>query len=308
MRDIRLAGVIPAALCPFHPDLSLDENGLRRHVRFLVQTPGVSGVCVNGHAGEVASLTPEEQVRVIRLAKNEAGSIPIIAGIYAQSTREACDLAKAAAGAGADALLVFPPPLFSWGATRTDRVPVAYVQTLAAVAELPLVIFQYPPASGLGYTPETLRRLAEMPSVIAVKEGTGEMKRYEQNVRLLRSLARPVAVLTSNNDWLFASLCVGADGILSGSGSLIPSWHAELFEAVSRGDLEAARKVNDRIFTLSQAFYADPPLDMHTRMKAASVLLGRFDCPLPRPLLLPIGPEETERIAAALVAVGLLRR
>lgn len=308
MRDIRLAGVIPAALCPFHPDLSLDENGLRRHVRFLVQTPGVSGVCVNGHAGEVASLTPEEQVAVIRLTKRETGSTPVIAGIYAQSTREACDLAKAAAGAGADALLVFPPPLFSWGATRTERVPLAYAEALATAADLPLVIFQYPPASGLGYTLETLKRIAEIPSVVAVKEGTGEMKGYEQNVRMLRALSRSVAVLTSNNDWLFASLCVGADGILSGSGSVIPDWHVELFETVNRGDLEAARKVSERIFTLSQAFYADPPLDMHTRMKAASVLLGRFDCPLPRPLLLPIGKEEMERIADALVAVGLLRR
>ncbi len=307
MKDIRLAGVIPAVLCPFHPNLSLDEDGLRQHLEFLVQTPGVTAVCVNGHAGEVAALTPAEQVRVIQLAKGVSGSTPMIAGIYAQSTREACDLAKGAAGVGADALLLFPPPLFSWGATRTERVPLAYVEALAAAADLPLVIFQYPPASGLGYTIETLRRLAEIPSVVAVKEGTGEMKRYEQIVRMLRALSRPVAVLTSNNDWLLASLCVGADGILSGSGSVIPDWHVELFEAVNRGDLEAARKVNDRIFTLSQVLYGDPPLDMHTRMKVVSVLLGRFACPLPRPPLLPIGAEETERIAAALRVVGLLR-
>ncbi len=307
MKISRLAGVIPAALCPFQPDLSLDEEGLRRHLRFLVQTPGVTGVCVNGHAGEVASLTREEQVRVIQVAKGEAGETPIIAGIYAQGTRDACDLARAAADAGADALLVFPPPLFSGGASRTDRVPLAYIEALTA-AGLPLVIFQYPPSTGLGYSLETLRRLAEIPAVTAVKEGSGEMKRYEQNLRMLHALARPVAVLTTNNDWLFASLCVGADGILSGSGSVIPGWHADLFQAVSRGDLEAARKVNDRIFALSQVFYADPPLDMHNRMKTASALLGRFACPLPRPPLLPILPEEAKRIASTLEAVGLLRR
>ncbi len=307
MKSIRLAGVIPAALCPFQPDLSLDEDGLRRHLRFLIHTPGVTGICVNGHAGEVASLTRQEQVRVIRLAEEEAGETPVVAGIYAQSTREACLLARSAADAGADALLVFPPPLFSGGATRTDRVPLAYMEALAA-ADLPLVIFQCPPATGLGYSLETLRRLAEIPAVIAVKEGSGEMRRYEQNLRMLHALPRPVAVLTTNNDWLFASLCLGADGILSGSGSVIPGWHAELFQVVSRGDLEAARKVNDRIFALSQVLYADPPLDMHNRMKTASVLLGRFACPLPRPPLLPILPEEAERIASALEAVGLLRR
>jgi 4-hydroxy-tetrahydrodipicolinate synthase len=299
--------VIPAALCPFQPDLSLDEDGLRRHLRFLVQAPGVTGVCVNGHAGEVASLTPEEQVSVIRVAKEEASETPIIAGIYAQGTREACDLAHAARQAGADALLVFPPPVFSWGATRTDRVPLAYVEALAAVG-LPLVIFQYPPSSGLGYSLEALRRLAEISGVVAVKEGSGEMRRYEQNLRMLHALTRPVSVLTSNNDWLFASLCVGADGILSGAGSVIPDWHAELFQAVSRGDLEAARKVNDRIVSLSQVFYADPPLDTHNRMKTASVLLGRFACPLPRPPLLPIVPEEAAEIASTLEALGLLRR
>ena len=112
-------------------------------------------------------------------------------------------------------------------------------------------------------------------------------------------------MLTTNNTMLFASTALGADGILSGSGSVVADLHLELFEAVQKGDLQAARRVNDRIWPLTQVFYGDPIVNMHNRMKVALEHLGRQPRAVVRPPLQPLGSEERARIIAAVRQAGL---
>ena len=167
---------------------------------------------------------------------------------------------------------------------------------VAGASSLPIVLFQLSRASGLAFSTETLAQLcAEVPAIVAVKEGSDIPELYEDNLRALRALARPVTLLSSSNSWLFASLAYGADGILSGLGSVAAPLLVALHEAVARGDLAAARAV-----------YRAPYLDAHNRMKTALHLLGRLPHPDPRPPLLPVPAEDTARIRAALLASGLL--
>jgi 4-hydroxy-tetrahydrodipicolinate synthase len=126
------------------------------------------------------------------------------------------------------------------------------------------------------------------------------------HIRVLQSLPRPVNVLTTHSAWLFSSLVLGGNGLLSGSGSVIADLQSELFGAVQRNDLAAARALNDRIYPLAKLFYADPWADMHNRMKEALVLLGRLPRAVVRPPLVKLGRAEIERIRAALVEAGLL--
>ena len=113
-------------------------------------------------------------------------------------------------------------------------------------------------------------------------------------------------MLTTHSSWLLSSLVLGCDGLLSGSGSVIAGLHVALFRAVQEGDLRAAQAVADRIWPVSEAFYAEPFVDMHNRMKQALVLLGRMERAVVRPPLVAIEPAEIARIRAALVAAGLL--
>jgi 4-hydroxy-tetrahydrodipicolinate synthase len=169
------------------------------------------------------------------------------------------------------------------------------------------VLFQLSRASGLAFSTETLAQLCmDVPAIVAVKEGSDVPELYEDNLRALRALPRPVTLLSSSNSWLFASLVYGADGILSGLGSVAAPLLVALHEAVARGDLAAARAVNDRLVPLCRAFYRAPYLDAHNRMKTALHLLGRLPHPDPRPPLLPVPADDTARIRAALVASGLL--
>jgi 4-hydroxy-tetrahydrodipicolinate synthase len=126
------------------------------------------------------------------------------------------------------------------------------------------------------------------------------------HIRTLQNLPRPVNVLTTHSAWLFSSLVLGCNGLLSGSGSVIADLQAALFRAVKANDLAAARRLNDRIYPLARVFYAEPWADMHNRMKEALVLLGRLPRAVVRPPLVKLTRAEIDRIGAALVEAGLL--
>ncbi|WP_197094655.1 dihydrodipicolinate synthase family protein [Microvirga massiliensis] len=115
-------------------------------------------------------------------------------------------------------------------------------------------------------------------------------------------------VLTTHSAWLMASLTMGANGLLSGAGSVIPDLHVALFEAIQRCDLREARAINERIYPLTQAFYAPPFLDMHNRMKEALVLLGRLEKAFVRPPLVRLPRREIDRLSRALIEARLVER
>lgn len=308
MTQLNLRGVIPAHLSPFREDYTLDEEQLRQHIRSLAGIQGVNGIISNGHAGEVTALSEAEYVRVVEVAKEEAGrDFPIISGIVCDTARGAVQRGKLAKAAGAEALLIFPPNLFGSGGTLTADMPYRFFSDIAEGLDLPLIIFQFSVESHMAYTTQTLVKLVEeIPSVIAIKEGSNNLQRYEENLRALRACQRPVSILCTNNTKLLPSLAVGGDGIISGSGSVISQLLVQLWTAVEDNDLFRARQVYARMFPLMQVFYAPPLLDMHSRMKVALQLLGQQKYAVPRPPLLPIAPQERESIRRALAEAGLL--
>jgi 4-hydroxy-tetrahydrodipicolinate synthase len=307
-------GVIPACLLPFHPDLSIDERAYRKHLRNVVAVPGLSAITINAHASEVASCSFEEQERVLAMTMDEVGArIPVVHGIYADGSLEAARIARMAERGGSACLLVFPPNPLGLGSHSRPEMVVTHFRTIADATGLPLICFQYPLASGLGYPVDTLTRLVDaVPSVRAIKDWCNNVLQHERQIRLLQSLPRPVNVLTTHSSWLLSSLVLGCKGLLSGAGSVIADLQSALFRAVQANDLARARQLNDRIYPIAQAFYADPFVDMHNRMKEALVILGRIPCAAVRPPLVKLSEAEIARIRAALeqanvAAEGALR-
>jgi 4-hydroxy-tetrahydrodipicolinate synthase len=306
MREpLLFSGVMPANILPFTADLAIDEPAYRRHLRWLADTRGVTGVVVNGHASEVSSLSREERRRSLAIALDEIGGrCPVVAGVYSDGTAEAVELARDARAAGAAGILLFPPTLFMWGAQLKPDMVVRHYSEVATVG-LPIVAFEYPPDSGIGYAPETLARLAEIPEVAAVKDWSNDIVAFERNMRALRATGRPVAMLSSFTMSLMATFLLGADGAISGMGSVAADLQAELFEACGKGDVDGARRVNDRLDPLVRVFYAPPFVDMHNRMKEALAMLGRIPAAHVRPPLTPIPDAERQAIRAALDGVRL---
>ncbi len=302
----KFSGIIPANLLPFKRDYSVHEKDYRRHLSWLANVPGVTAIVLNGHAAEVSSLTREERRQALAVALDEVGSrLPLIAGIYTDNTLEAAELAKDAKAEGATGLLIFPVSIFMWGAQLRPEMVYHHFATIAEAVDLPMVVFQYPPSQGIGYDPDTLVKLTEIPQVAAVKDWSNDIVTFERNLRAIRATGRPVSILSSFSMSLYASFVLGADGAISGMGSVAADLQVQLFDLVQKGDMEAAREMNDRLDPLVRVFYAPPFLDMHNRMKEALAILGRIEEAVVRPPLQPITDAERERIRQALELSGL---
>jgi 4-hydroxy-tetrahydrodipicolinate synthase len=299
-------GVIPAVLLPFHDDLTIDEKSFRAHLRDVGATQGISAITLNAHSTEVASCSFDEQRRVLEIAQDEiGGKLPIVNGIWADGSLEAARIARMAAEGGASALLVFPPAPFTL--QQSPEMALAHFKRIADASDLPIIVFQYPLATGQGYPRDTLLKMCDqVPIIRAIKDWSGNVPQHEMHIRTLQSLPRPVNVLTTHSAWLFSSLVLGCNGLLSGSGSVIADLQAQLFRAVQGNDLDTAKRLNDRIYPTARMFYAEPWADMHNRMKEALVLLGRLPRAVVRPPLVKLSRAEIGRVRDALVEAGLL--
>jgi 4-hydroxy-tetrahydrodipicolinate synthase len=299
-------GVIPAVLLPFENDLSIDEASFREHMRDVAAVEGLSAITINAHSTEVASCTFDEQRRVLEIAQDEiGGQLPLVNGIWADGSLEAARLARMAEQSGASALLVFPPAPFTLG--QSPAMALAHFKRIADATDLPLIVFQYPLATGQGYAKDTLLKLCdEVPTIRAIKDWIGNVPHHEWHIRTLQNLPRPVNVLTTHSSWLLSSLVLGPNGLLSGSGSVIADLQAQLFHAVQKNDMAEAKRLNDRIEPTARVFYADPFVDMHNRMKEALVLLGKLPRAVVRPPLVKLEGAEIVRIRQALIEASLL--
>ena len=278
-------GVIPATLLAFNDDYSINDKETARHLRHVAAVQGLNAITVNGHASEVHACTFEEQQRILSVSMAEVGDkIPLINGVYADGTLEAVRIAKMAEHEGASCLLVFPPNSMS------------------------MILFQYPMSTGLGYPFETMMRLIEdVPSIRAIKDWCANPMLHEKHIRTLQGLSRPVTVLTTHSAWLMASLSMGADGLLSGAGSVVAAQQVALFNAIKSGDLKLAQSINDQLYPMQQAFYAEPFLDMHNRMKECLVMQGLLDRAVVRPPLMKLRDTELASLRRALESAGLLK-
>jgi 4-hydroxy-tetrahydrodipicolinate synthase len=306
MKKPDLRGVTVATVLPFKSDLSIDWDGYARVLDYCACLDGIAAVFVNGHAGEGASLSDKERQAVIERTRAHIGRKPLLAGIIAHSTAEAIRQAQLAEAAGAECAVLFPPAPLGGGASATARAPVAFVKAVSAAIGIPVSIFQYPLASGFGYSPQTLAEIAAIDGVIAVKEGSDTIFAYDENRRAVKKANPDVAILPSNFNWFLPQLAVGGDGILSGLVSLAPHLFIELWRASVAGDLMAMRAANERLYPIVQAIYGPAPImDMHTRMKVGLEALGLIRNAEPRPPLLPVLPALCDAITTT---VGAARR
>ncbi|HEY0275287.1 MAG TPA: dihydrodipicolinate synthase family protein, partial [Paenirhodobacter sp.] len=231
-----LRGITVATTLPFKADFSIDWAGYDRTLTHCATADVASCVFVNGHAGEATALSDAEKAQVLRVTRAfVTDGRPLMAGVVPTGLPHALAQIEAAITGGADVVTIFPPEAIAGGNAAT-RAPVLFFEAIAkAFPEVPLSVFQFPVASGFGYTTEVLRDIAQIETVVAIKEGSGTILAYEENVRAVKSIAPEVQILASNFNWFFAQLAFGADGILSGMASVTPHLLNALWRASEAG-------------------------------------------------------------------------
>lgn len=305
MQSLDLRGLVPACVTPFTDDGAVDHESLAIHGRWLAGLPGVKGIVCNGHAGEGASMSEDERTDVVRtLVDAVGGTQPIITGVLSDGSKIAGWEARRYAEAGAAAVLLYP----AHGWLRFGFQPGAAADRYRIVAEesgLPQIMFQYPDATKASYDLAEQRKIAELESVFATKNGVRNMRRWDTEVPVLRREFPELQILTCHDEYLLHTM-FDVDGALVGYGALAPEGIWELLQAGKRGDHAAARAVHDRLLPLTKAVYhRGSHMEGSVALKLGLVQRGVIPNANVRSPLLPLAPEADDEIAAALQHAGL---
>lgn len=306
MAQIDLRGIIPAIVTPMLPDGSFDRVSMKRYVEWLVAQKPIA-LAVNVDTGEGPHLTFDERRTVLEAVKEAVnGRCLIVGGVGGPATAMAVANAKQAREAGADALLVFPIPAYL-GQPLNPEVPYRYHAAIAEAVDIPLILFQLQPAlGGLNYTQEVIHRLIEIPSVAAIKEASFDAMRHAQMRVMLDTARRRITMLTGQDNFIYESFLLGAEGALLGFATLGTREHVEMLDAIRRCDFATAQTLGKRLQALADVIFAQPVTDYRARTKEALRMMGIIDHTVVRPPLLAVSDREREGVKGALERAGML--
>jgi 4-hydroxy-tetrahydrodipicolinate synthase len=262
-RGERFAGLTVALVTPFKSG-AVDEAGLRKLVDFHVES-GTDCVSPVGTTGESPTLTHDEHERVIAVVcEQAAGRIKVVAGTGSNSTTEAIRLTKFAKKSGADAALMVAP----YYNKPTQEGFFRHFQAVAQAVDLPIVLYNIPGRTAKNIEPETIARLAEIQTIVAIKESTGSMDQASQILALT-----DLTVLSGDDSLTLPLMAIGGRGVVSVVGNIIPRDVKSLITAFRSGDLAAAQEWHRKLFPLCRDMLglATNPIPI----KAAMQMLGR---------------------------------
>lgn len=289
----QFAGLTVAIVTPFRND-RLDESALKKIIDFQIEA-GTNCICPVGTTGESPTLTHEEHERVVALTcEHAAGRIRVMAGTGSNSTQEAIQLTKFAKSVGADGAMMVAP----YYNKPTGEGFFRHFEAVAAAVDIPIILYNIPGRTAKNMEPETIARMAEIPSIVAIKEATGSM---DQASRLLAETN--LTVLSGDDSLTLPLLSMGGSGIVSVVGNIVPQDMLKLVAAWKAGKTAEAQAMHFKLFTLCRDLLglATNPIPI----KAAMKLLGRDTGELRLPMT-PLGPSEEAKLVQTLKTYGLL--
>lgn len=293
----KLKGSIPPLITPFR-DGEVDYDAYARLVEFQIRN-GSHGILVTGTTAEPSTLSIEERNRLVDVTMQVAARrLLVVAATGSQSLRETRQLTEHAARAGADALLIVTP----YYIRPPQRGLVAYYLELAAMTDLPWMVYHIPGRAAVGVTIDTLKELrARSPNFVGMKHAVNDLAFVSE---CLATLGADFRIFVGLEELSFPMMEIGACGLMNAVGNLRPQILVELCEAVWRNDLTRGQALHEALLEINQAvFYDTNPIPIKYMMKRLG-LLATNEHRLP---MMPATAELERRLDAVLSRAGLIK-
>jgi 4-hydroxy-tetrahydrodipicolinate synthase len=292
-----LRGCATALVTPFTADGTVDEARMRALVERQI-AGGVKLLVPCGTTGEGATLTAEEQTRVIRITVEAArGRARVIAGVGTNSTAVAIERAKAARATGADAVLVVAP---YYNKPTQAGLTAHFTAVAAAVPGVPVVLYNVPGRTASNIQAATVLGLArDVENIVGVKEASGD---FAQIMAILRDRPQAFRVLSGDDAVTLPLVALGADGIVSVVANEVPDLMARLSDLALQGRWDDARALHYRLLPLMEANFIE---SNPGPVKAAMALQGLLEESYRLPLV-PVQEKTRARLRELLQELGLL--
>jgi len=291
-----LTGSIVAIATPMQPGGELDLPALTKLIDFHVAN-GTRGIVIVGTTGESPTVSVEEHRLLIRTAVEVArGRVTVIAGTGANSTAEAIELTRFAKEVGAPMCLSVVP----YYNKPSQEGPYRHFRAIAEVG-VPVLLYNVPGRTVADLANETILRLAELPGIVGLKDATSDLVRHVELIRRLPA-GKTFALYSGNDDTALAYMLLGGHGVISVTANVAPRLMSDLCAAALRGDVAAARDINQKLMPLHTRLFVEAnPIPV----KWALSQLGLIHPELRLPLT-PLSQQHHETVRAAMREAGLV--
>ncbi|MDY0872531.1 4-hydroxy-tetrahydrodipicolinate synthase [Dongia rigui] len=287
-------GSMTALVTPFRNG-AVDEAAFQKFVDWQIKE-GIDGVVPVGTTGECPTVSHEEHHRIVELAIEVAkGRVPVIAGTGSNSTQEAIDLTRHAEKAGADAALVVLP----YYNRPTPEGQFQHFKAIHDATNLPIIIYNVPPRSAVDMSIDTMKRCAELPRVIGVKDATADLARP---ARTKLAIGADFCQLSGEDATALPFLAQGGVGCISVTSNVAPKLTSQMHAAWRAGDLKKAMEINERLMPVNDAMFCETSPGP---VKYALSVMGHIQADVRLPLA-PISDVSKQKVEAALKKAGLI--
>lgn len=245
-------GVIAPVITPFVQNESIDENGFRKNVEFLINE-GVSGVVICGSSGDFHLLTTSERKRLLEIALDQANKrIPVYAGTGANSTKEAVELTQHAEESGAVATLVVPPYYIAPSKSEI----FSYFADIAKETGLPICLYNIPSRTQINITSQMVVELAEIPNIVAIKESIQDITQVVETIRAVNNKSnKKIKVLIGHDLLILPGLVVGAEGLIVPMPNVFGREVVEMYELVQKNYISEAKKIQYKLYRFREIYH-----------------------------------------------------
>jgi 4-hydroxy-tetrahydrodipicolinate synthase len=287
-------GSMVAIVTPFKNG-KIDETAMGDLIEFHIKN-GTDVIVPCGTTGESATLSHEEHHRVVEFTVKAVNKrVPVVAGAGSNSTSETIDLANHAKQAGADGVLLITP----YYNKPTQEGLYQHFRKVAESVEIPIVLYNVPGRTSVNMLPSTVARLRSVPSIVGIKEATGDLKQISELIRLC---GRDFDVISGDDFTTLPMLAIGGVGAISVTANIVPGDAAAMFDAFFAGKYEQALNFHFKMEPLHSLMFVETnPIPVKTALAIMGKIGEEFRLPL-----CPMADANKEKLKSGLKAYGLL--